>query len=150
MNLYAMMAIIFVVVVPALAACGRESSAIPVPTATAIPVPTQGPAPSPTPLPSPTADVWDFYRATLDHFEVPAPTDQQLADACMGHEYMGWPEDVDALVAWGETATFADKAALGHILSDTSPRYAMDNGYIKGALAGVPVPERRKFCAKYR
>ena len=89
------------------------------------------------------------YHAMLDHFGVD-PSRQQIAAACAVHEYMGWVADIAAYTAWAEAATSEDKLIVGHILSDTSPRYAMDVGYVQGALAAYPVDERKTFCRGYR
>ena len=135
--------IIAVLIVLVLTACASQ------PTPTAIPTPTPAPTPTPTPTSPPIRTPLEVYQYTLDHFGVPNPTDQQLAEACMGHEYFGWLEGSE-YTERTKNATMEDKLAMGHILSDTSPRYAMDVGIVGGALAAFPIEERKKFCLKYR
>ena len=107
--------------------------------------PTRVPTATSTPA---TTSPFTQYEAALDHFGVD-PTSQQIADACMVHEYFGWLEQGQFFEKM-DNVTMREDLAIGHILSDTSPRYAMDTGYVQGAMALIPVEERKKHCQKYR
>lgn len=133
--------ILAVLILLVLTACASQT------TPTAIPTPT--PAPTPTAASPPIRTPLEVFWYTLDHFEVPDPNNQQIAEACMGHEYFGWLEQSE-YIERTRNAAMEDKLAMGYILSDTSPRYAMDVGIVGGALAAFPVEERKNFCRKYR
>ena len=107
------------------------------------------PSPTATSTPSPTPDYMAGYQAVLDDMGVTDPTDEQLADACIIHEYLGWPYDIDEYQA-SYDAEVRGTGLVGQLLEGQTPRYSMDVGYITAAMSVLPGPERKKFCQQFR